>query len=427
MNIVISLFSPVVKQESDSKGVLCFYEGVINSLSKLGNRVFVHITSDFNIENSEIPETLLREIEDFNPDLFILFNNTFYEIPSRFTCPIVIWEVDSPAYYSNKEVIRKSPSRYKFIVCQEESIAELKEYYGVDKKNVLLCPFFTEVQAEKMENATNIVFIGSFFGGNSINPFADFWKTNPSQDEVLAYKRLLSVYAQNPHLNIEELVSRAGNIPESVLQSVHLVKWETSLSAFNRVKTLSAVADLGITIYGTRTWAVGNYLEPWLTLSYNPRLLYTLKHNQDAYNSAKIGININHLQARSGFSWRVCDIMASNACLVSEYRPNFDKYFADIGLPYFDNPYDARTICKQLLTDENYRLDLVRASQQVIDKNFRFANVQCLLEQFLDMSFISPSTEGQEGEVIYRIAGKLSFLKRLKKKIKKYSKKLKHS
>ena len=164
-----------------------------------------------------------------------------------------------------------------------------------------------------------------------------------------------------------------------------------------------------------------------MTLSYNPRLLYTLKHNQDAYNSAKIGININHLQARSGFSWRVCDIMASNACLVSEYRPNFDKYFADIGLPYFDNPYDARTICKQLLTDENYRLDLVRASQQVIDKNFRFANVQCLLEQFLDMSFISPSTEGQEGEVIYRIGGKLSFLKRLKKKIKKYSKKLKHS
>lgn len=417
MNIVISLYSPIQASDKNTIAVLSFYESVIKVLSEQGHRIFVHVTDKFSANYLDMPKQLCDELKEFKPDLFILFNNTFYEIPSCFECPIVVWEVDSPRYYSNKNAIRRNSSRYKFLVCQEESIRELNELYGIDKHNVVIIPFFTEIRAENIQLQTNIVFIGSYFGGT--NPFAEFQQTNPSQQDVEWYRNILLDYTANQNLKLHELKERNRHIPEHFFQNINLVRWENCYSNFNRIKTLSAIADLGLTIYGTKTWITGNYLEPWLTLSYNPQLVYSLKHNQDIYNSAKIGININHLQAQSGFSWRVCDIMASNACLVSEYRSNFAKYFPNVNLPTYDTPYDAWRVCKKLLTDESYRLDIVHASQAAIDKNFRFKHAQLLIEQFLGISFAISNSTTENPNIIYRREARPSFMTKLRMKLAK--------
>ena len=122
-------------------------------------------------------------------------------------------------------------------------------------------------------------------------------------------------------------------------------------------------------------------------MSYRNKTVYSLKHNEDIYNSSKIGININHLQAIEGFSWRVCDILASNACLVTEYRPTIEQYFPNVGILTFTSPFEARQQCLKLLANENLRQDIIEKSHEIIEKKFRFNNFLEKFENFLGISF----------------------------------------
>lgn len=114
----------------------------------------------------------------------------------------------------------------------------------------------------------------------------------------------------------------------------------------------------------------------------------TLKENQDIYNSAKIGISVGHLQAKSGFQWRILDIMASNACLVSDYQSDFDVLFPTNLFPVYHNPYEAREMCKVLLEDEDLRKKIVIGCQKYVSKNFSFDKVRQSVNRLLDASIV---------------------------------------
>lgn len=393
MNIVISLYTPVVDTITGRFGIPCFYETFIKALQREGNSIFVHVSRQWRADYLTMPPDLKARLDAFKPDLFILFNNTFYDVTPYYDCPVVVYEVDSPLYYSNKQALINNVSRYKFVVCQDEAIAMLKEQFGVQESQVIQIPFFSEIQAEDKEIDSNIVFIGTHFtvpGTPSI--FNKFHQNNFSDEDRRLMLVLMRKFMENQCPSTEQLVSSCENIPKHLLPYVRSEEWLMMFSAYNRVRTISAVAELGLTIYGTSSWVKDTYREPWIIMSYNPKQVYSLKHNQDLYNSAKIGININHLQARSGFSWRVCDIMASNACLVSEYKPNISKYFGDVKIPTFSNPHEAYHICKQLLADEERRRDIVLASQQVIREKYRFRGVLDSFEQFIGMKLRGEAT-----------------------------------
>ena len=89
-----------------------------------------------------IDEDTKNEICGFDPDLCIIFNNSFFDLAEVVDCPIIIYEVDSPLYFSNKDDIRKKPDRYLYFIFQEESRKALKEDYGVDEKQIYFVPFF---------------------------------------------------------------------------------------------------------------------------------------------------------------------------------------------------------------------------------------------------------------------------------------------
>ena len=50
---------------------------------------------------------------------------------------------------------------------------------------------------------------------------------------------------------------------------------------------------------------------PELLLSYSPEVINNTISTQYFYNSSKIGFNTTHIQAKTGFGWRVADILAS--------------------------------------------------------------------------------------------------------------------
>jgi len=384
--IFISFFSGVI-DSNNPEAIPCFYESFIQGLKNQGNEIFVHITKKFGVNFNNIPESLLSEIKDFNPDVMFFFNNSFYDVSKEFDCPIFVYEVDSPLFYSNKEALKQNIDRYKFIVVQEESAKILKEEYKAKDNNILIAPFFTEIQNEKAEIKQNICFIGSKFTSAKNNtPYSKFMTSNPSKDEIILYKKLLAEYEKNPFLTKEELFKKFHVSSKLIIQNFVMYTIMFLISDYNRTKTLSCVSDLGLKIYGTSGWMEDNYNEPGLILNFDKTPVYTLKDNQNTYNTSKIGININHIQAKQGFSWRVCDIMASGACLVSEYKPDLVKYFSSINLPMFQNPYEARELCVKLLNEENYRNDIVAASNEIINKSFRFCNVKNLIENYFGIS-----------------------------------------
>ena len=67
--------------------------------------------------------------------------------------------------------------------------------------------------------------------------------------------------------------------------------------------------------------------------------------------------------------------MQSNACLVSDYHKNFDKLFPKDLFPIYEDAYEAREICKELLDNEKKRKKIVKRCQEYAFKKFGFEKV----------------------------------------------------
>ena len=337
----------------------------------------------FGMNFSDIDENTAHAIKEWNPDICFIFNNNFYDISEVVSCPIIIYEVDSPRYFSNKENIRRNPDRHLYFIFQEDSREILKKDYGVKEERIFYAPFFSEVYADdSVQQTTNISFIGSLVPITSAEPFQNFIKGSPSAEEWKMMKNCLNYLKENPQATPTELIYKYNITSELVARNMNLKELLMLLSGERRLKVLSAVCDLGLDLYGTKNWGNTYYFNMDLNMSYIDKLVYSVKHNQDIYNSSKIGINVSHYQATSGFPWRVMDIMASNACLVTDYHSDFARLFGDIPIPTYESEAEAREVCKRLLEDESRRRDIVLQCQEVVNAKYRFKHLLSKLEEY---------------------------------------------
>ena len=380
MKVVLS-FANGLRDPADPSRMPCFYEAFRDGLLEAGNDVLVfHGPWGEEFEGGPRTDGILAAARRWGPDAVIAFNNYGPDWAAALDCPVVVYEVDSPLYYANRERIRQRPDRYLYFVMQERSRSVLIGDFGVARNRVFMTTHFTEIRPEKRPMDRNIVFIGSrFFVSREGNPWDLFMRRDPSPQAVREFSGLVAALRENPYLVPANLVERFPLIrPDTSL--VHDLVF--ALSMEKRVQTLSAVADLGLELYGTDEWTAGASECADLTLSFRARKIVTVRQNQDLYNSSKLCLNVNHLQATDSFSWRVLDIMASNGCLVAEHRPDLDRMFPQVKLPVFRDRYEAREQCKRLLADESLRQDIVAASQEAVS-GYRFVRVLKLLEETL--------------------------------------------
>jgi len=355
-----------------------FYESFINGLRDAGNEVLAFHA--YLMPYGERPKTTARirqAITRFAPDLIVAFNNFGPDFSSFYDGPIWIYEVDSPLYYDCTDAIRAHPDRYFYFICQEDNRAVLREWFGIRDDHIVELPFFTEMHAEELPKRTNILFVGSRFVRGEFH-WHKFRKSRTrSMEDVRAYREILDEIRANPFLNRQALVDRH---PALGLDKQDVETMVNDLSAERRIGILSAVADLGLEYYGTSEWLEAEGEDAELYLRFNPRKIYALQDVQDLYNASKICLNVNHLQARSTFSWRVADIMATTGCLVSEEKANLKIRFPHVPIPTFTNKFEAREQCRKLLTDPARRADISALSRQVIDESFRLRNVLDIIE-----------------------------------------------
>ena len=377
----------------------CFYETFVKGLAKAGNDVLVETTDIWDFRQINCPANIAKKIKDFNPDVCFLFNNCFYDISNLVDCPIVIYEVDSFLFYKNKEVLYRNPNRFYYFVPQTCSFDVLQNELHVDKNRICYVPFFSEVKAKKEQIINNICFCGSKFTDADKSILHKFMLLSPNESEILQFKKCLELTAKNPYVNISDLGKIVGPLSDNVRLIMSDPYVIGCLSDMYRIKVLSFISDLGLGLYGTENW-LNDLAYDKLVLSYNPQKIFSLNDTQKLYNSHKLGININNIQAMTGFGWRVADIMASNACLVSEYKPDFEKLFPGINIPFFNSENEAYDLCKKLLENENMRLDIVAQCQESIDKNYRFKHILQKIEQFLAIK-LTGKKENTDNNIIF--------------------------
>ena len=371
---------------NDEKKIPAFYESFIDGLDKYNNSLLVYAHGIFCGNFGRPNEDICKEICDFNPDIAFLFNNAFFDISDIVKCPIVVYEVDTPLYYSNWNNMIANRNRYMFVVTQVESINYLVEN-GFKEDRIFKLPFFSEISPQERKIEENIVFIGSLFTNKKCLCINNFMMSNPSKLEIEQYHTCMRRLQDNPFLGAEQIFESCHDCADLVKINFDVQELLMALSDEYRVSVLYNIHDLGLSIYGTSTWGSSYFYMSDLNFDYKVNTVYSMQENQDIYNSSKIGISMSHLQAKSGFPWRVMDIMASNACLVTDFHKELYEYFTDVPLQVFRDKNEAYAICKDILKNEVYREKIVSECHQCIEENYRLINHLHRLENIFGMKF----------------------------------------
>jgi len=385
-NIVVATYNPLKKEG----GIFPYVETFLAGLKYFGNNI-LHFEKKAveKIIDNKIPKKYLDRIQNFNPDLFILFDNQFWDISSLFDVPIIIYDIDSPVAYANIDRLNNN-DRYKFLCITKEGKSVISDVIGCSDKNICYIPPFTGVVAREEKIERNIGFCGSHWLWNNFNEVFDFIKENPSNNDREIAKKVWKEYQNNPFFFPEDFYIKNKYIAEKHLKTDNLYNFSTRISGLKRARYLLAIEDLGLEIRGLH-WNNPNCqilkAFPELLLSYSAEKIINTNTTEKFYNSSKIGFCVNHIQANSGFSWRVCDILASNACLVAERTKDLLSF--GFNVPTFDSIAGAREECIKILTEENMRFDIVEATHEIIDKNHRFKNILPIIENFIGINLHS--------------------------------------
>lgn len=381
-NVLISHFSPV--KDNDRYTSLCFFDALAQGFLSCGHNVKQIVSTRFlprywngsNEMHADIDRDRLQaEIEKFAPDLCVFANNSVPEIAYKSTnCPVVLLLSDTVQFFNDKDLLKRKAygDRIFFYAPFQRDLDEISHLFGPDAK-VLHCLPATGVEAENTEISANISYIGSHFqnDGRLARLIVGF----PDRKRL---KQLVNAARDNSSeveamLTEEETAYIGGYMPVSY--------FSCAFSARNRILTLALLAEEGLALYGTEDWAESARYFPDVAAAFDPKKVYSLKHNQDIYNGSKLCVSISHAQAIDGFPWRVMDIMASNGCLLSDRRQgivDFTKGYVD--LPLYESPAEARELAVKLLRDDVWRKDIVEASQRCIrDKgrwHHRFAEIE---------------------------------------------------
>jgi hypothetical protein len=193
-----------------------------------------------------------------------------------------------------------------------------------------------------------------------------------------------------------------NDINNNFNQRLRVVDFHQAITSNNRIKILDALTDLGLKVHGypLNFFNVVPYSMD-LAFCFDYKSVSSLVETEEVFNSTKIGLNLYNAQAVEGFSWRVADIMASNACLISPFKEDLTKINPYIKMPTFQTPAEARELCDKLLKDEMWRSEIVTASQKAIDEHGRFEHILKKVEEIFNIKLLNESvSEDKKGNLI---------------------------
>ena len=373
------------------------YDAICGVLHENCNDIF-----RLNINNSSITITkwggeskindiaLLSKIRDFNPEIILNFNNclpkNLYKILDK-NCKICAVDADAPSVaFWNKDICNKYFDRFVFLGLQSYSKAMYENWLNIKltNKNYIYFPPATIVKNENLKQNKNISFIGSNFYPLEVPGRGEVF----SQDAI----KLYNAFEKNYFLTLKE-AEKICKHTSDVEWLYEYIRW--IYAGQDRLRYMQQLTDLGFEFFGMRYWQKIAYYDFEIARCFNPIPKVTLQDNQWVYNTSKIAVNFSHPLAKSSFSWRVMDIMASNACLLMEDKPDwrdlFEKYLSPevLEIIIYKDRFDMRQKAIKLLNDEKLRKKCVSELNNAIEKNGRWEVRFKSLEAFLGIKILN--------------------------------------
>lgn len=360
-----------------------YVQGFTNALARMGNLVKSIVVNGF--KQSEMEE----EVISFKPDFIFTINNAGISknILDGTDCPIVLVVSDSLPFLNNLDLVHKNKDRYYFLHTSEDSYNQIDDVFPETPENrSVILGHVTDLRKKDIEQDIPISFVGSL--GNWDKSFSLYWENavfktdlsdrkavvalNAKKDEFL---NQLDEYASSP-LDTESGVLKHPVLPDfDKITGFQYSKSIVYLRTCNlRFAVLEQLTDLGLKIYSYPLGMVDviRYnTEMFKCFDFTPSV--TLSDSENTFNRSKISMNLPHAHVVKGFSWRVPDILASNACLLADYRSDLKRLMTDyIDMPMYESPAEARELAQKLLKDDVWRKEIVAASQQMIEDKCRF-------------------------------------------------------
>ena len=369
------------------------YDAITKVLQNNGNDIFRlninnprHYLTKWGGDSFIVDNSLLNDIKKFSADLILSFNNSLpqncYDILKK-ESKICVIDADAPELaFWNSGIIKKYRDNIFWLGLQSYSKKMYERYLKCELTNInyLYFPPATIVKQDNIKIDKNISFIGSNFYPAMIPSQKYFY----SKNALYLYDKFKKNYfysfadAQKKYLCDKEMFEYVRGY----------------YAGQERLKYLQQLSDIGLKLYGMRGWEYLPYYDFELAKCFDARNIVSIEDNQFIYNTSKISINISHPLAKSSFSWRVMDIMASNSCLLMEDKPDwrklFEKYLSKktIEMVIYKDRFDMREKAINLLKNEKLRLECVKECNYAIEQNGRWEHRFKELEKFLNMQLL---------------------------------------
>jgi hypothetical protein len=330
--------------------------------------------------NNRIDRYLKRLIEEIKPDLIFSTNRggISKSILKNFkSIPIVTLMVDLAffrGFNSNEKTFFQENDH--LITPSFASVKAFEKRFPVLKGRVHYLPFCTNINDfnHETQKDINISFVGTLFG----SPFKMLVRNKNDNEFRNGVFKFFKAVEKNYHLdadyylqkyNLTEKLEKMGIDSDDFLNTA-----ASAISANTRIKALDAVSDLGLKIYGPKEWFKTIHYSYNLAFCYQPdKHIKTRQQLCSLYDRSKIGINVNHHQATSGFGYRVFDLLASSALLITNFHEDSDlaRLFGENHeIPTYRTPEELRQKALYYLDHEDERKERVAYCNQLVADGF---------------------------------------------------------
>lgn len=362
-----------------------FAEGFIRTLVRMGHNILsinTRKTNVFpfanelrvNVDGSNIRKTIC----DFAPELIITFNNSMPGDVLEYTdCPVLVYSADVPSLYSDKEKILKNLDRYYFANGARYIEDAIREIFSPDERHIYFFGHATDLKRIDREKTRDIVYVGSM--PNHSQQIISFWnKLNNLYPAEKMNEIKAEFFEEYYRIQEEQFV---GDLKFDVNNYIADFQWQRKNvdllcleSTRNKFKLLSSMTDFDLEIHGyPGSWPLVMQYDYKLFQCFDYELSVTLDQNANTYAKARIGLNVPNATSKEGLSWRVTDILASSAVLLTRESPVLKELFKGyVDFPMYTDADSAHVLARKLLADDCWRNELIEISNAMINDKCRF-------------------------------------------------------
>ncbi len=367
---------------------ICFYS-INNVIAKYEDFAHAFVENGHNVTlcnmnpNNDMSK-ILSKIKDVKVDFVFSFNNVIPdELISIFDCRVLVLDADNPNMFWNKDTIKHKKKLYLgYQTCSKNLYKKIFNLKLNDRNYLYFPPSGTSLSSNPESSIkNNISFIGSNF-------YPEHLILNEMHNLTdLSIQENFEKIRKDYYYSAEENNEVVYNMIKDFYVGQH------------RMSYLSVLTDLGLKIYGDKSWLNMNFYSFDIVSCFDKKFIRTKEDNEYVYNSSKISVNISHPQATNSFSWRVVDIMASNSCLVMEFKKDWKSLFGRYvskevqGAIIYKDKYDMRQKCINLLSNEELRLKCIKECQNAVKKEGSWKGRLRDLEDFLQIKLLDINSD----------------------------------